>query len=403
MRLNTIFVETQNYYLYEGLTLTEQKSLRLWEHAGVLIKEANLTADQIQQIFSNIESGIKNNRTLIGQGKDAATAVNRAWEDLKNKVYNSAPMNNFASAYDKAAEKLKQATGGDKGVFKYVQQYRDFAEKHPIIQGFVYSALIAAAGITGAGLGGAAVLGILKLTDQLLQGKDIRSAIYQGAKTGGLAYGASKLGDLIRGRDSTEKLTPAITGPGLTGNMTYDQAYNAFIQKFAQDPNNPSAMMIGQAKKFAATKAKEYAMSAGNVKESYELDKSNIKILLSKVSLEHNKRIDEGIWDSIKGAAQKFGKNLTTKVTVDKLNSAWKKAGSPTDSEEIRKILQDAGVESSIIDQSFQDIGVEISTSTQNNVAPKTDNQTINTQEIVARIQKLTPAQQKEILALLGK
>jgi len=401
MRLNTIFVETQNYYLYEGLTLTEQKSVRLWEHAGVLIKEANLTTDQIQQIFSNIESGIKNNRTLIGQGKDAATAVNRAWEDLKNKIYNSAPMSNFAGAYDKAADKLKQATGGDKGVFKYIQQYRDFAEKHPIIQGFVYSALIAAAGITGAGLGGAAVLGLFKLTDQLLQGKDIRSAIYQGAKTGGLAYGASKLGDLIRG--STEKLTPAITGPGLTGNMTYDQAYNAFIQKFAQDPNNPSAMMIGQAKKFAATKAKEYAMSAGSVKESAELDKSNIKILLSKVSLEHNKRIDEGIWDSIKGAAQTFGKNLTTKVTVDKLTSAWKKAGSPTDSEEIKKILQDLGVESTVIDQAFKAIGIESSTTTSSDAAPKTNNQTINTQEIVARIQKLTPAQQKEILALLGK
>lgn len=402
MRLNTIVFETQNYYLYEGLTLTEQKSLRLWEHAGVLIKESNLTADQIQQIFSNIESGIKNNRTLIGQGKDAATAVNRAWEDLKNKVYNSGPMSNFASAYNKAAEKLKQATGGDQGVFKYVQQYRDFAEKHPIIQGFVYSVLIAAAGITGAGLGGATVLGLFKLTDQLLQGKDIRSAIYQGAKTGGLAYGASKLGDLIRGRDSTEKLTPAITGPGLTGNMTYDQAYNAFIQKFAQDPNNPSAMMIGQAKKFAATKAKEYAMSAGSVKESAELNKANIKILLSKVSSEHNKRIDEGVWDSIKGAAQKIGKNLTTKVTVDKLNSAWKKAGSPTDSEEIRKILQDAGVESTVIDKAFQDIGIQSST-TPGNTAPKTNNQTINTQEVVARIRKLTPAQQKEILALLGK
>lgn len=399
MRLNTIVFETQNYYLYEGLTLTEQKSLRLWEHAGVLIKESNLTADQIQQIFSNIESGIKNNRTLIGQGKDAATAVNRAWEDLKNKVYNSGPMSNFASAYDKAAEKLKQATGGDQGVFKYVQQYRDFAEKHPIIQGFVYSALIAAAGITGAGLGGATVLGLFKLTDQLLQGKDIRSAIYQGAKTGGLAYGASKLGDLIRGRDSAEKLTPAITGPGLTGNMTYDQAYNAFIQKFAQDPNNPSAMMIGQAKKFAATKAKEYAMSAGSVKESAELNKAEIKILLSKVSSEHNKRIDEGVWDSIKGAAQKIGKNLTTKVTVDKLNSAWKKAGSPTDSEEIRKILQDAGVEMGAIDKAFQDIGVQSSVG---NTTNKTVTQTVNTQEIVARIRKLTPAQQKEILALLG-
>jgi hypothetical protein len=78
--------------------------------------------------------------------------------------------------------------------------YRKFAKEHPIAQGLIYSALIAAAGISGAGLGGAAVLGLLKMTDKLLQGEKFSSAAYSGAKTGAMAYGASKVGDYIKGK-----------------------------------------------------------------------------------------------------------------------------------------------------------------------------------------------------------
>lgn len=193
---------TENAYIYQGLTLFEQRQLQKWERVGIDLKESQLTADQIQQLFQQIEQQATaggDNRTALGKGKDVATAVNSAWKDLKSTIYNSGPMQGFASKYDEAVKKLKQATGGDEGAMKYVQKYRQFAEKHPILQGAVYAALIAAAGVSGAGLGGAAALGLFKLTDQLLQGKDIRSALYQGAKTGALAYGASKLGDLIRG------------------------------------------------------------------------------------------------------------------------------------------------------------------------------------------------------------
>lgn len=193
---------TENAYIYQGLTLFEQRQLQKWERVGIDLKEAQLTADQIQQLFQQIEQQATaggNNRTALGKGKDMATAVNSAWKDLKSTIYNSGPMEGFAAKYDTAVQKLKQATGGDEGAMKYVQKYRQFAEKHPILQGAVYAALIAAAGVSGAGLGGAAAIGLFKLTDQLLQGKDVRSALYQGAKTGAIAYGASKLGDLIRG------------------------------------------------------------------------------------------------------------------------------------------------------------------------------------------------------------
>jgi hypothetical protein len=201
--------------------LTEAKTFRLWESAGYKLVEAQLTADQINQIFQyvqNVQTAGGDNRTMLGKGKDAAGAVSKAWEDLKTKVQNSGPIQNVDAMYDKAAEQLKQATGGDQGVMQYVQKYRDFAKKHPVAQSLIYSALIAAAGISGAGVGGAAALGLFKMVDKLLQGEKFSSAAYQGTKTGAMAYGASKIGDAIRGAQqhaavSGEKVLP-VQGSG---------------------------------------------------------------------------------------------------------------------------------------------------------------------------------------------
>ena len=192
-------------YTKPKVMITETRTYKLWESAGRKIVEAQLTPDQIQQIFQgaqNIETAGGTNRTMIGKGKDAATAVGQAWEDLKTKAQASKPIDGFEKKYDAVANRLKQATGGDQGAMKYIQYYRDFAKKHPIAQGVIYAALIAAVGLSGAGVGGAAALGLFKMTDKLLQGDKFTSAAYSGAKTGGLAYGASQLGQQFKGADA---------------------------------------------------------------------------------------------------------------------------------------------------------------------------------------------------------
>jgi len=95
-------------------------------------------------------------------------------------------------------------------------------------------------------------------------------------------------------------------------------------------------------------------------------------------------QLDEGPMDALKkaGAAVKgaagalaskgteklrtAGKNLTTKVTTDKLQSAWKKAGSPTDSNAVAAILAQAGVNAEVVNTVYKDMGIE---------APKTSDQ----------------------------
>ena len=71
-------------------------------------------------------------------------------------------------------------------------------------------------------------------------------------------------------------------------------------------------------------------------------------------------QLNEGPLDAIKGLAGKVmnkartvGTNLTTKITADKLNSAWQKAGAPTDSNELAKFLEKQGVSVDIVNQVY--------------------------------------------------
>jgi len=378
---------------------------KLWENAGRKLMEAQLTADQINQIFQQVEQGATaagGNRTMLGRGKDAVSAVNKAWENLKTKVQNSGPIKGVDAMYDKAAEQLKQATGGDQGVMKYVQKYRDFAKKHPVAQSLIYSALIAAAGISGAGLGGAAALGLFKLVDKLLQGEKFSSAAYAGAKTGAMAYGASKVGDLVKGQMAA-KADPSMTykpdimtptagqGAGQSVDMggsfvsaaenpgvqrlanwavknfdmnTYDyvpKGMNVFVydkagnlvQSIASDPSMRKAGI------YTGQQILDVMKKSAGVNESINLSESQLYLMIGKI-VERQRKLDEGIMDTIKGAAEKAvnwaktkGTNLTTKVTADKLLQAWKKAGSPMDSLDVASIIQKAGIPSATIKQVY--------------------------------------------------
>ena len=410
----------------ESIVLSEARTtLKLWESAGQKIVEAQLTADQINQIFQyaeKIQTAGGGNRTMLGKGKDAASAVSQAWEDLKTKVQNSGPVSGFDQMYDKAAEKLKQATGGDQGAMSYVQKYRDFAKKHPVAQSLIYSALIAAAGISGAGVSGAAALGLFKMVDKLLQGEKFSSAAYSGAKTGAMAYGASKVGDYIKGQqaastDPTDTMGQAndlrsqLRAPDVDADPmdTMGQANNLRNQLQAPDvsaaadvaatggraardaavktaretiasriangdikPNDFGAMrdiaqkMIADVPGLAAQSADSAAEQAVTsfMKESVNLSESQIYLVIGKI-IERQNKLDEGIMDTVKGAAGKAmnwaqtkGTNLTTKITADKLLQAWKKAGSPTDSLDVASIVQQAGVSPDTIKQVYTNMKI---------------------------------------------
>ena len=223
-------------YLYEGLDRSATQSAMLWESAGNRLVEYALTPDQINKIFQDAEAGMAGqgaNRTMLGKGVDvaktgveAAKEVNKAWEDLKTKISNSGPVKGFDQ---KVSDVLSKIGVGAKDpqfqglVSNWVQKYRDFATQHPIIQGAVYATLIAVAGLSGAGVAGAAGLGLLKMADKLLQGERFSSAAYSGAKTGALAYGA---GQAKQAYSAHQAAANAANGQGLPAHPSAASDYN---------------------------------------------------------------------------------------------------------------------------------------------------------------------------------
>jgi len=95
------------------------------------------------------------------------------------------------------------------------------------------------------------------------------------------------------------------------------------------------------------------AASSGNKKanESKDLNYKKLFYIVEQKTLVEGPMSDT-IQQSAKSLASKIGtagKNLTTKVTADKLYSAWQKAGSPTDVAELQNFLKNQGIDDTII------------------------------------------------------
>jgi hypothetical protein len=101
-------------------------------------------------------------------------------------------------------------------------------------------------------------------------------------------------------------------------------------------------------------------------------------------------QMNEGIGSWLKTKAS----NMTKSVTADKLQSAWKAAGSPTDSDALAKVLQDSGVSPEIVNSVYTQLQIP---------APQSVNTSDPLADIQAQIANLDPASQKELLAYLQK
>lgn len=135
---------------------------------------------------------------------------------------------------------------------------------------------------------------------------------------------------------------------------------------------NDSLTQFVNAAKEALQSASQGAVAAAGVaadgkekkesisRQSKKLSEGQIYMLFNRVDVAQDFLAEAGflskVGDKIKGAAGAVGKklatvgsNLTNKVTADKLNSAWQKAGSPTDSDDVYNVLTQAGVDPAVI------------------------------------------------------
>jgi hypothetical protein len=103
------------------------------------------------------------------------------------------------------------------------------------------------------------------------------------------------------------------------------------------------------------------------------LSEGQVYLIFDKICVKNNTLLSEGVlfeagdsaapkasaWEKIKSKASDIGKNLTTKVTASKLASAWKSAGSPTDSTELSNFLTKQGVNPEVINKTYSDMKLQ--------------------------------------------
>ena len=187
--------------LFEDM-IREDTTYKAFNRAGRMLVERQMSEKEILDLFANIEKGVTaagkmpggaSNRTLLGKGKDTATdaasAISKAFSAVDKKIGISSGIESFDANYDILARKLGDKVGQDGKIMTAIKKYREFANAHPIMQGAIYAGLIALTGLSGAGLGGAAILGGIKLFDKLLLGNKLSSSLWSGFLTGATAYG----------------------------------------------------------------------------------------------------------------------------------------------------------------------------------------------------------------------
>lgn len=504
----------------QGLTAEQQVVVEgIYNEFEPLIREISLleqtlTADQIKQLFTNIEQGATaagGNRTALGKGKDVAVKANEIINSIGKWLQNTAPVKAFDQKFEDLKAQIKEKLGGDDSkIVGGLQKLGELAKEHPGKTAAIVGILTAIASVAGGPVGGAIAGQVLRGSVELLKGEKLSTAIGKGLKTAAYGWLAGKafemIGDAVSAgvKAVTSPFSPKLYNLDLTHiaeqtgmPFSYEsvsaigkpedisklenifrqasQAYNAgnyaaaeagfqqaaqlndymnsmdyFLdagignildqqQTISQIQQSASELMKGlaSAAQGAAAGATAYDKSGKAVDDQGKpvtgdqssdstaakkpaatptealkynlrpLTEAQCALLFRKVSqLNHDMIIEGVIWEQgnepagqkptfmqkVMGKAGEIGKNLTTKTTASKLMSAWKKAGSPADSDGVADFLKQQGVNDQVIAQTFKDMQLP---------APGTGKTTAEIANLKKEILAIHPDSAKKLLDLL--
>ena len=169
------------------------------------ITEAQLTPDQINQLFTNVEQGATaagGNRTLIGKGTDAAKFINTKMKELGQAVKKSGPVKN---ADAKFAELKAKIGAKDSKVVSAIQSVSDWAKENPGKASIAVAVLTVAASMAAGPMAGAIAGFISRASKDLLQGKDLSTAAGNAIKTAAIGAVAGAIADAVGGNIEVSK------------------------------------------------------------------------------------------------------------------------------------------------------------------------------------------------------
>jgi hypothetical protein len=361
------------------------------------------------------------NRTLAGKTVDAGTRAQELLSTAGKWLQDTAPVKFFDQKFEKLKSTITDKLGEDSAVIKSVDALGKFAKENPGKTAFVVGVLTAVASVSG-GPGAGAIAGqILRGSVELLKGEKLSTAVGRGAKTGVIGYiaglGAKGVAEMfsnltldvakIPGYVSLRRVEMRYVVNGVTmfefnsfipaelqtrvrvlfnasveemrnGNFNRganglarlkEILTNAELQKVIDDALINNQTLYAQARDDIANTRKVIGQIVAGVQgataAATSVDRTKPGNLSESQVLEIFS-MSEGPLDALKGLAGKaaakaaqIGKNITTKVTADKLEKLWNAAGRPIDSANIVKILRRGGISDDLIKGVLTKVGVD--------------------------------------------
>jgi len=413
--------------------------------------EVAMDPAQVKQLFTSIEKNA--GRSTLGKAGDALKGakdkVSDVWfNKFGGMLQSSAPV----QAFDQKFEDIKSKIAAkNPELAAKLAKYGEFAKQNPKLHKFllgIAGSAAAALGVALAGGIGAGALavgtgagiatGIINIADRLLKGEKASTAIGRGATAGAVAgiTAAAMTGignwaaglrekSIPIGDTGLEQISYKATKKLSSGGMEWDQmtqGFNVTVDKEAASGirSAVNAMQNGDSSAFTELQRLGRMVHSAEYKAQMKDIAGAVKdIALSNDSLlqwikgltQAASAVGGAVAGQAAGAAGEkpaapVAESLTraqlnelfgitgNKVDASKLEKAWTKAGSPTDSEEIKQILVSAGVDEQLVATAFADLGIEVSPTSADPAG-----ETVNIEELLAQISKLSAAEQKEILA----
>ena len=314
------------------------------------------------------------------------------------------------------------------------------------------------AGALAVGTGTAIAVGIVNIADRLLQGQAASTAIGRGATAGLVAgitaAGAAKLADLAKGLsaqigvmkgagEGVEQLNIVRDSVGVPGMPGFEQGiqiagktedveklrdlWNQY-SNLAWDykPGTDPSAMYGPYKEFAGLVAKmkdtSYIDGLQLVADQQQQAIQWVNNAFTAINGAAKIATTAGaatVGQAAAGAGEKSAATPSptteslnrnqlnelfgitgNKVDAITLQKAWEKADSPTDSEAVAKILQDAGVDPAVISKTYTDMSLPLPAGA---VEPTMNAEPVNIKDMLDQILALSPADQQQVLAYLKK
>lgn len=183
----------------DGLTLDQRRIVEGIYNEFVPLIEASLTADQIKQVFGELEKQAVaggTNRSVIGAGVDVAKKANEVINNVGKWLQNTTPV----KMMDQKFEKLKNDINTkfpDSKLLDGISNLGIWMKENPGKSAAVIGVLTALASLAGGPVGGAIAGQVLRGAAELIKGEKLSTAIGKGVKTAALGYLSGKAFEML--------------------------------------------------------------------------------------------------------------------------------------------------------------------------------------------------------------